>query len=161
MSKSQSTAEKSGYDPKNAKNAAARLKAAQAVFEHLSTQKPLDEIAKYYIANRLDMTSDGTPEGEDMVPADKALFSKISSGVEARMDDISELMTAAKPNAFDKELLLKAIALCGSFELLVHVDIDSPVILNDYLNVTHSFFDQGEVKLMNGVLDKIAKSARD
>jgi N utilization substance protein B len=156
-------AAKKPYDARNLQNAAARLKAAQAVFEHFHTQKPLNEIAKYYIENRLDMTSDGTPDGEDMVVANKALFAKITSGVDERTEDVQSLIVGAqsKQNNLDKEPLLKAILFCATFELLAHVEIDAPIILNDYLNVTHSFFEQGEVNLVNGILDKISKTARD
>jgi N utilization substance protein B len=43
---------------------------------------------------------------------------------------------------------------------MAHHDIDAPVIISDYINVGHAFFDRGETKLINGLLDKVAKKMR-
>ena len=40
-------------------------------------------------------------------------------------------------------------------------DIDFPVIISDYMHVTHAFFDEPEEKLVNAVLDSIRKTVRD
>jgi N utilization substance protein B len=53
------------------------------------------------------------------------------------------------------EPLLMAILLCGAFELLDNQEVDAPVILSDYLNVTHAFYEQGESRLVNAILDSI------
>ncbi len=69
----------------------------------------------------------------------------------------------APPPPPEKELepLLKSILLCGVCELLEHQDIDAPLIINDYLNVTHAFYEQQQVNFVNGVLGKIASVVRD
>ena len=51
--------------------------------------------------------------------------------------------------------------MCAACELLINTQIDTPIIINDYLNVAHGFFEQGEVTLINAILDKVAKSARN
>ena len=63
----------------------------------------------------------------------------------------------------EKELepLLKSILLCGVCELLEHQDIDAPLIINDYLNVTHAFYEQQQVNFVNGVLGKVTSVLRD
>jgi N utilization substance protein B len=58
------------------------------------------------------------------------------------------------------EPLLQAVFLCGAFELMVLQAIDAPIIISDYMHVTHAFFDGGEAKLVNAVLDSIRKTVR-
>ena len=58
------------------------------------------------------------------------------------------------------EPLLSAILICGTYELLAHGEIDAPIIIADYLHVTHGFFEGSESKLVNGVLDALAKELR-
>jgi N utilization substance protein B len=58
------------------------------------------------------------------------------------------------------EPLLQYILLSASYELMAHSDIDSPIIIADYLDVTHAFFDGGEAKLVNGILDRVKSAFR-
>ena len=57
--------------------------------------------------------------------------------------------------------LLQAVFLCGAFELMVLQAIDFPLIIADYLHVTHAFYDDGEAKLVNALLDSIRKTVRN
>jgi N utilization substance protein B len=43
---------------------------------------------------------------------------------------------------------------------LTATQTDTPLVIAEYLNVTHAFFDKGESRLINGVLDRVAKEAR-
>lgn len=96
-----------------------------------------------------------------MVAPDGALLKKILSGVDERKVELEQLVSAnLQGKNADIEPLLKAIFFCGCYELLAHQDIDSPIIINDYLNVTHGFYDQGEVSLVNGVLDAVSDVLR-
>ena len=45
-------------------------------------------------------------------------------------------------------------------ELHNHPAISAGVIINDYVDVAHSFFDSKEPGLVNAVLDKLAKTLR-
>lgn len=81
-------------------------------------------------------------------------------------DDVKDVETsdedpASPPPEKKMEPLLKSILLCGICELLEHQDIDSPIIINDYLNVTHAFYEQQQVNFVNGVLGKVASILRD
>ena len=54
-----------------------------------------------------------------------------------------------------------SIMLCGAYELMVHSDIDAPIVISDYLHVTHAFYDQGEHALVNAVLDSIRQTLQE
>lgn len=136
----------------------ARLLAVQAVYQASLNEQSLESVSAEYLEHRVSMEV----EGEEMAEPDKALFRKVVLGVEERRGDLGGVIathTQAKGEKF--EPLIKAVLMCASFELLAHTDIDSPIIINDYLNVAHAYFDKGEVGLINAVLDNVAKAVRD
>jgi len=141
-----------------AKALSARLLASQAVYQADLNAQPIADVAAEYLEHRMSMTV----EGEELVEADRELFTKIMRGTEERGSDLSEILKANTKNEGARlEPLIKAVLLCASYELLAHHDIDAPIIINDYLNVAHSFFESGEVSLINGVLDAVSKVVRD
>ena len=56
--------------------------------------------------------------------------------------------------------ILRAILRAGSFELLERADVPARVVINEYINVAHAFFDEDEPKVVNGILDRIARRLR-
>ncbi len=142
-----------------AKALSARLMAVQAVYQMRYTKEPLKSVYQEFITHRKEPEVDG----EKLVPPDGRLFKQILYGVEERYVELDSVLSAnLKKDASDREveLLLEAILLCGAYELLVQTDIDAPIIINDYLNVGHAFYDKNEVALINGVLDSVAKAFR-
>ena len=58
------------------------------------------------------------------------------------------------------EPLLQSIFLCGAFEAMAHQAIDFPIIINDYLDITHAFYEGHEAKLTNALLASIGQTVR-
>jgi N utilization substance protein B len=145
---------------KKARAASARLAAVQAVYQILANDQSAESvISEYKLQKRL-----GAPlDGVEMVTPDGVLFQDVVKGVYDRMNALEDMIAAALQKAGKgkpSEPLLMAILLCGAFEILNHLDIDAPLILSDYLNVTHAFYEQGESKLVNAVLDSIKTAVR-
>tara|TARA_B100001778_G_C18562863_1_gene618626 strand:- start:700 stop:1185 length:486 start_codon:yes stop_codon:yes gene_type:complete len=144
---------------KNARKSAARLVAAQLVYEYFLTKTPLAELAADYQYNRVNTPID--EEGEDkMVPADIIMLKHILDTVAVQEKVLTDLVQGQRMNKNkEPELLLEAIMLCAAAELFTSADqgIDKPIIINDYLHVTRAFFDDNEVHFVNGTLDSIAK----
>ena len=137
-----------------AKALSARLSAVQALYQYSQNKQPMRVLYDEYLRFRSDMEIDG----EKLVAPDGALLKKILFGVEERRQELETMLDAnLKKDAQDRKVepLLRAILLCGAYELLTQ-DIDSPIIINDYLNVGHAFYDRNEVALINGVLDRTA-----
>ncbi|MCC6598912.1 MAG: transcription antitermination protein NusB [Alphaproteobacteria bacterium] len=133
----------------------ARLCAVQALYQVWQNKQPIRAVYDEYLHYRSDMVVDG----EALVPPDGALLKKILYGVDERAQELEAIVDAnLRRDAADRgvEPLLKAMLTCGAFELLIG-EVDSPIIINDYLNVAHAFYERGEVALVNGVLDSIAK----
>lgn len=143
-----------------AKALSARLCAVQAVYQIMQNETPANDVLQQYLDNADKMEIDG----EKLVTPNGALLKKILLGVEEKAIDLEGILAAnyqpekeEKPNL---EPLLQSILLCASYELLSHQEIDSPILINDYLNVTHSFYEKGEVSLVNGILDSVSNTIR-
>src|SRR5690606_7586851 len=56
--------------------------------------------------------------------------------------------------------ILRAILRAGLFELVERPDVPVRVVINEYINVAHAFFIEDEPRVVNGVLDKLAREVR-
>lgn len=141
-----------------ARKTAARLAAVQVLYQMRLNNQDASAAVHEFIKHRIGFKIDG----DVLVPADKELLDKIVMGVQGRWMDIEEIVSAslAAGKKGEVETLLNAILQAGAYELLAHGDVDTGIIINDYMNVTNGFYDGTETKLVNAVLDKIAKSVR-
>ena len=142
-----------------AQSLSARLLAVQALYQMQQNKQPVKTVYNEYIKHRSDQEIDG----QKLVAPDGKLFKHILYGVEERYVELDSIIKAnLKKDASDRvvEPLITAILMCGAYELLAHADIDAPIIINDYLNVAHAFFEKNEVALVNGVLDTVTKIFR-
>lgn len=140
---------------KKAKLTSARLTAVQAVYQMAMSGITEREAYEDYITRRMGKEI----EGDNYVPADTELFSKILDGVSKNRDSIRDMVLGVL-NGKKPEPLLQAILFCGVYEIQNHHDVETGVIINDYLNITHGFYDQSEANLVNAVLDRQAKNLR-
>ena len=153
------TSRKKPQGSKIARATAARLAAVQAVYQMLANNQSAQSVISEYRLHRLGQAVDGV----EMVTPDGVLFLKVVEGVYDRLNTREEMLGAAfqKSNKTrPSEPLLMAVLLCGAYELLMNTEVDAPVILSDYLNVTHAFYETGESKLVNALLDAIKKAVR-
>ena len=56
--------------------------------------------------------------------------------------------------------MLRAILRAGAFELLARGDVPARVVINEYVEIAHAFFSGKEPGMVNGVLDRIARTFR-
>jgi N utilization substance protein B len=141
-----------------ARKTAARLAAVQVLYQMRLNNQDAKSAVKEYISHRSGFNLDG----DVLVPADEELLGDIVMGVNDRWSDVDQMVSAALAagKKGEVETLLESILRAGAYELLAHGKIDTGIIINDYMNVTNGFYDGPEVKLVNGVLDKIAKTVR-
>ncbi len=138
------------------KDFVSRLMAVQAFYHIIHNKKPVKIVVDEFLDRGLEIDDHGAYD----IKPNGGLFKKILFNLDERLPEIEEIL---KSHTKDKPLesLLKSIFLCGICEILLHSKTDVPVIVNDYLNVTHEFYDQGQVNFVNGVLDSIADLVRD
>ncbi len=165
----------------NNKELSARLMAVQAYYQALQNKTPARLLAAEFLERGLE-----TDEGEEIAAPHGGLFKKILFSLDERSLEINEILNAninknevpviaivveeeegedqeekpTPPPEKEIEPLLKSILLCGVCELLAHQEIDAALIINDYLNVTHAFYEKQQVSFVNGVLDKVSSLLR-
>lgn len=152
----ESIQKKASKSSKKARSTAARLFAVQAVYQSLQLKVEPASLMDEYLQHRVGMD---LHEGDEMVVPDGTLFKSIMTGSTERWADLMQLITPRLTNTAI-EPLLSAILICGTYELLAHSETDTGIIIADYLHVTHGFFAGSESKLVNGVLDAVAKELR-
>lgn len=149
----------SGKPPRASKKAritSARLAAVQALYQHALSGAPLAEVKLSF----LDHYAGAKLDGDQFVMPDEAHWLAVLDGVESyewQTDQaIEQGIHAAQPGrkTENMELLLRLILRCGAFELM-HNTAEKPIIINDYVNIAKSFYDQKEPAFVNAVLDKI------
>jgi len=158
-------------DQKQNKEFISRLMAVQACYQMIHNKKAMKLIIDEYLESGL-KTDDEPEEGEEKVAQPEeleaikilphgGLLKKILLNLEERRTEIEDIVKAHISSEKDVEPLLYSIILCGVCELLQHIKTDSPLIVNDYLNVTHEFYPKSQVSFVNGILDSVAKAVRD
>jgi N utilization substance protein B len=146
--------------PKSTKRSAARLAAVQALYQMDIAQTDIAELVAEYEAYRLggDLSDDG-----EMVKADAKFFRSIVEGVVKE-----QLLLDPKINAQLREdwalnrvdSIIRAIMRAGAYELYFRADVPPAVVVNEYMNVAKAFFEQADARIINAVLDGLAKDAR-
>jgi len=139
---------------------AARLAAVQAFYQLLMAEEPdVDKVVREYIEHRLGAEI----EGDQYVDADAALFEDILLGAWNRKDEWRDKITVHLNKDWSMERIDKiliAVLSAGCYELAARIDVPTAVIINEYVDVTHGFYDRSEASFINGVLDKLAKDLR-
>ena len=134
---------------------AARLAAVQALYQMKMTGAAPTDIIEEFIHFRLLAAEEHHGLG---IP-DTQLFRDLISGTASHINHIDPLIALAlsKEGSLDKlETTLQAILQVGVFELIIHLETPTEVVINEYVDLTHAFYEQQTVGLVNGVLDKVA-----
>lgn len=141
------------------KRGAARLAAVQALYQMDLTLAPLTEVVGEYENLRLGREVDG----EQYVDADAAWFRGVVVGVVKDQKSIDPVIHSALTPDWPLsriDTLLRAILRAGVFELTNRKDVPAKVIINEYVDVAHAFYGDDEPRMVNGVLDSIARQLR-
>lgn len=143
---------------------AARLAAVQALYqqhmEGTALAKLLDEFHQHRLGRTID---DEAFDGAEYVDAEVPFFDDIVRGVDARRDEIDDLLTAKLASGWSLTRLDKSmlqVLRAGTYELLARQDVPVAVAISEYVDVAKAFFDDGQAKFVNGILDAVAKDAR-
>jgi N utilization substance protein B len=135
-----------------------RLMASQALYQILMTDTPVDSVLRSTRDKSLLVDPD---EPVELIDHDDKLFLSIVRSWQSHQEQIlTMLKDAFKNKTQEPEMMLKAVLMAGTAELIAHGDIDGPIIIKDYMTITESFFANGEQKVVNAILDRIQKVVR-
>ncbi|MDF8334216.1 transcription antitermination factor NusB [Novosphingobium cyanobacteriorum] len=149
----------SGRPTRGNARSAARLAAVQALYQLEMEKQQLHLLLDEFHLHRLGAEI----EDVEYLKADVAFFDDIVRGVDARREEIDDLLTQKLADGWSLPRLDKTmlqILRSGVYELLARKDVAVGTVINEYLDVTHAFFDAREAKFVNGLLDNVAKSVR-
>jgi N utilization substance protein B len=141
------------------KRGAARLAAVQALYQMDVVGTGLLETAAEYEAFRLGKEVDGAQYRE----ADAQWFRQILSGVVENQKTIDPVVRQALTEDWPLSRLdttLRAILRAGVYELMKRKDVPVAVIVTEYVDIARAFYGEDEPKLVNAVLDRVARSLR-
>jgi transcription antitermination protein NusB len=137
----------------------ARLAAVQALYQMDLAETDVAEVLEEFRAHPLvDETEPSTPGDPDAEH-----FARLLRGVVARQRDIDPLIDAQLATGWRLvriDSILRAILRAGAFELMDLKEVPARVVISEYLEVAHAFFEGDEPKVVNGVLDQLARKLR-
>ncbi len=144
-----------GLNPRTA----ARLASVQALYQMDIAGTDANEVVQQFKAHRFAAAEVDDP----LSKSDPVFFAELVRGVVRRQRDIDppidqQLATGWRLVRVDSTL--RAILRSAAYELLERHDVPARVVINEYINVAHAFFDEDEPRVVNGVLDKIARNFR-
>lgn len=151
---------KTGQEPAGRRRSTARLAAVQALYEMDLAGSEADPVLQEFLEKRW-TNSDG--DDAPLAEPDVKLLTTIVQGVSARRDELDRILEKALTKAWPPErleTLLRAILRAGVYELSTLNDVPARVVITEYVDVAHAFFDGNERGLVNGVLDRLARSLR-
>ena len=150
------------------KKTAARLAAVQACYMMEYGQLPLDEvirdfangeIGRYVISEDINANE----EMQEISEIDKEYFEQILRGVQSNKEELEKSLSLYLKEGWSFERMdgtMRALLLCAVYELINTVDVDVKVIIQEYVDLAYAFFSKNEPKMVNALLDSIAKQVR-
>ena len=138
---------------------AARLGAVQALYQLDLAGTDVGEVLAQFSSRA---AGDAFDEGQ-CGPADFPFLKEVVDGVvrEQRTIDpaLNRLLDSGWPLA-RLDATLRAILRAAAYEIMFMENVPARVAITEYLDVAHAFFDEQEPKLLNGVLNALARQRR-
>jgi N utilization substance protein B len=138
---------------------AARLAAVQALYQWQEGQDEPAAIVEQFLNVRTSETGEGSMRRD----ADKPLFKDVVEGTAVHKDELEKTVSSALAENWSWgriDRLVQAILLAGAYELVHRRDVPPKVAINEYVEIAHAFYDQGEPTFVNSVLDRVARQER-
>jgi N utilization substance protein B len=138
---------------------AARLAAVQALYQMDMTGIDLNQVIREFESYRLGKDI----EGSELCEAEVEFFRDLIEGVvreQRRVDPLIDQHLAEGWRLNRVDSILRAILRAGAYEVLMRPDVPSRVVITEYLDLAHAFFEGEEPKVVNGILDKLAREER-
>ena len=145
----------------------ARLAAVQAVYMASFGGLPVDEVIVDFKDGQIGRyVIDGEDQSEELVeinPMDVTYFEKLVRGVFQKKQELEKSLSLYLSEKRDFEKMdgtMQALLLCAVYELVNTIDIDTKVLIQEYVDLAYAFFSKNEPKMVNALLDQIAHAVR-
>jgi N utilization substance protein B len=145
---------------KQARRAGARLAAVQALYQMEQTGQSTNAVIADFMEDRLGLNDEGEPIEE----ADPDFFKWIVNGTVERQEDVDRAIMKRLAEGWKIERLdatSRAILRAGVHELIADHGTAAQIVLSEYVQIAHAFFEGAEPKFINGLLDGVARDVRE
>ncbi|MBQ2810771.1 MAG: transcription antitermination factor NusB [Alphaproteobacteria bacterium] len=147
----------------------ARLASVQATYMIAFGQLPVDSVIEDFIlgkVGRFVIEEDNITQSEEMLevsPIDTAYFEEVVRGVHTKKQELEKSLSLFLNDKWSFDRMngtLQALLLCAVYELTNTEDVDTKVLIQEYVDLAYAFFNKNEPKMVNALLDQIAHSVR-
>lgn len=139
----------------------ARVAAVQALFQIEQGPENPETVIVQFVQHRLGTTLAGESFEDGHVPeADITLFTNLVRRAAAEHARCTALLSEILPSSWPLNRLdpvLRALLVTAIAEMQAPNAPPVNVVINEYLDIAHGFFSGDEPRMVNGVLDTVAK----
>jgi len=150
------------------KKSGARLAAVQATYMAAFSDLSVDEVIEDFKSGSIGryaieedaISGEHAVELEEM---DKPYFESLVRGVHSKKQALENSLRSylKEASAYDHmNATMQALLLCAVYELAYTTDVDTKVLIQEYVDLAYAFFMKNEPKMINALLDQIAKNIR-
>ena len=154
-----SSASQASRNSKGLSRSQARLAAVQALYQMDLAETDLAEVIDEFKTHRMGQEA----EDATVAGADTEHFARILNGVVTRQRELDPVIDAQLASGWRLvriDAILRAILRAAAFELLEQKDAPARVVISEYVEVANAFFEGDEPRVVNGVLDGLARKLR-
>jgi len=144
---------------RGAQRSAARLAAVQALYQVAMTGAPAEKVLAEFLEHRMAEDLDGLR----LAVPDRRLLADLVTGVAAEAEELDDMLAAVLDENWPVErleTLLRVVLRAGAYEVAGRRDVPARVVISEYVDLADAFFGGKEPGLVNGVLDRLARSLR-
>lgn len=147
----------------------ARLAAVQACYMSAYGQSGVDEVIEEFINGEVgrfvidDSEGDNNEHLVEVGAIDTQYFESLVRGIHQKKEELEKSLNLYLRGEWAYEKMngtMQALLLCAIYELVYTTDVDTKVLIQEYVDLAYAFFTKNEPKMVNAVLDQIAKKVR-
>lgn len=142
-----------------ASRSAARLAAVQALYQMDVAGTDANKVVREFLDHRLSEAA----ECVDADETDETYFEDIVLGVVREQRAIDPVLDAHLADGWRLtriDSILRAILRAAAYELALREDVPAKVVITEYVDIARAFFETDEPKVVNGILDRLARARR-
>ena len=147
----------------------ARLAAVQANYMIAFGQTSVDEVIEDFISGKIGRFVIDNREDEDkenfveIGPIDTEYFEKLVKGIQSKKEDLEKSLNLFLRGEWLYDRMngtMQALLLCAVYEITNTTNVDTKILIQEYVDLAYAFFTKNEPKMVNALLDQIAHSVR-
>ncbi len=147
----------------------ARLAAVQANYMIAFGQTSVDEVIEDFISGKIGRFVIDNREDEDkenfveIGPIDTEYFEKLVKGIQSKKEDLEKSLNLFLRGEWSYDRMngtMQALLLCAVYEITNTTNVDTKILIQEYVDLAYAFFTKNEPKMVNALLDQIAHSVR-